>query len=168
MAILTFSNARSRGRPKNTRPSTDTGTPETVMKRALGVTTEALDLCLERGIITEKQHWCGIHLRWLYTLCHGVPNVRAINLLQPLNQDKLTDHDNPKWREAREKEYNEAISLLSKTGHAIMLMNMCIYNERPKFLYIDSLKNTKNTKNNIHNIANLRDGLDILDKLWKK
>ncbi len=167
--ILTFSLKRGRGRPKNNRPTTDTGTPETVMKRLLGVTTEALDLCLERGIINQKQHWCGIHLRWLYTLRHGVPSVRALDLSQHIdNNQKSIDYEDLVWREAREKEYNEAINTLTKSGHAILLMNLCIYNERPKFLDCYSISKIKNNDNNLININILCNGLDVLAKLWQK
>ena len=167
--ILTFSRQRGRGRPKNNRPTTDTGTPETVMKRLLGVTTEALDLCLEHGIINQKQHWCGIHLRWLYTLRHGVPSVRALDLSQRIdNKEKSIDYEDPIWREAREKEYNEAINTLTKSGHAILLLNLCIYNERPQFLNISSTNIINNAKNNCKNIGILCNGLDVLAKLWER
>ncbi len=167
--ILTFSLNKKRGRPKKNLPTTDTGTPETIMKRLLGVTSEALDLCLERGIINEKQHWCGIHLRWLYTLRHGVPGVRAVDLTKPINEtDNSIDYEDPVWREAREREYSNAISTLSKTGHALPLMNLCIFNERPKFLNISPHNTVKIIKLNEKNIDILREGLDILIKLWKK
>ena len=163
--ILTFS--RRRGRPKNNRPQIDTGTPETVMKRLLGVTTEALDLCLEREIITKKQHWCGIHLRWLYTLRYGIPNVRATDLSFIGNHEyQSSESEDPLWRSAREKEYNAAIDMLTKSGHALLVMNLCIYNDRPKFLDFASNTSQKNTKN-IKNAKILREGLDILAILWK-
>lgn len=163
--ILSFSNRR--GRPKTNRPVVDTGTPETVMKRLLGVTTEALDLCLERGIITPEQHWCGIHLRWLYTLRHGVPDIRATDLSNIGGCEyKPIEYDDPLWRAEREKEYNNAINLLAKTGHAILLINLCIYNERPKFLNFLPDKLQKNT-GITENITKISDGLAILAKLWK-
>lgn len=162
--ILTFS--RSRGRPKNNRPMIDTGTPETVMKRLLGVTTEALDLCLEHGIITQKQHWCGIHLRWLYTLRHGVPSVRATDLSYIGGcEQKSSDYEDPLWRASREKEYNNAISTLTQSGHALLIINLCIYNEFPKSINFSALNMKKNT---YYYISNLRNGLDILVKLWNR
>lgn len=167
--ILTFSSQRKRGRPRNCRPTTDTGTPETIMKRLLGVTSEALDLCLERGIINKKQHWCGIHLRWLYTLRHGVPSVRAVDLSKPISDiDKSADYEDPAWREAREREYNTAINSLSTAGHAIFLLNLCVFNERPKFLDISSHNSAMSLRSNNKNICMLREGLDILAQLWKK
>ncbi len=164
--IISFS--RKRGRPKSNRPMIDTGTPETVMKRLLGVTTEVLDLCLEHGIINTRQHWCGIHLRWLYTLRYGVPSVRSTDLSDISSYEyRATESDDPLWRIAREKEYNEAIGLLNKTGHAILIMNICIYNEKPKFL--NFLHNGLQKKYGFtdQNIRKIKEGLDILNKLWK-
>ncbi len=161
--ILTFS--RRRGRPKTNRPSIDTGTPETVMKRLLGVTTEALDLCLQRNIITEKQHWCGIHLRWLYTLRHGVPSVRATDLSYIGGyEQKSSEYEDPLWRAAREKEYNTAVSLLNQSGYALLVINLCIYNEYPKSLQYSAKKLHKVDGNT----RKLCDGLDILAKLWNR
>lgn len=155
--ILRF--PRKRGRPKSTRPQIDTGTPELIMKRLLGCTTEALDLCLERGIISRRQHWCGIHLRWLFTLRHGVPGVRAVDPTH-LGGCELKPED-PTWRDAREKEYNEALCALSKCGHVLQVMNICVYNERPKFLDMRThLGDASNA------ITRLREGLDVLVKLW--
>lgn len=163
--IIKFSTNR-RGRPKLNRPAYDTGTPETIMKRLLGETSEALDLCLERGIISKQQHWCGIHLRWLYTLRNGVPTVKALDLTHcGGSEEKLED---PQWKEAREQEYNEAINLLTSTGYAISLMNLCIYNERPKFLNLPKTSITKNIEEITNNISRLKSGLDILVRLWKR
>ncbi len=162
--ILTFSSRR--GRPKSNRPLIDTGTPETVMKRLLGLTTEALDLCRERGIITDKQHWCGIHLRWLYTLRSGVPGVRAHDISVTGNEgQKPVDYDDPLWRAAREKEYNTAINTLTQSGHALLLINLCIYNEMPKAIVFSPAGDKKNS---CHISNNIRNGLDILAKLWKQ
>lgn len=161
--ILPF--ARKRGRPRLNRPLIDTGTPETVMKRLLGVTSEALDLCLHHEIITEKQHWCGIHLRWLYTLRHGIPSIRANDLSYIGGPDvKNEEYDDPDWRAAREKEYNLAISALTHSGHAILLMNLCIYNELPKSFSFFAKNNEKNYSNTV---ISIRNGLDILKTLWK-
>lgn len=76
-AILSF--PRRRGRPRTAHKGRDLDTPELAQKRRTGETTETLDLCLERGIITHRQHWSGIHLRWLYTLRYGAPGIRAVD-----------------------------------------------------------------------------------------
>ena len=128
--ILSF--RKRRGRPKKNLPRHDTGTPELVMKRLMGHTMEALDLFLERRLISQRQHWCGIHLRWLYTLRHGAPTLQAIS---PVHVGGFeAKPDDPLWRSAREKEYNQAIRLLAAKGHALIVLNLCIYNEKPLFL----------------------------------
>lgn len=160
--------SRRRGRPRNDHPQIDTGTPETVMKRLLGLTTEVLDLCLERNLINHKQHWCGMHLRWLHTIRHGIPSVRAIELAHiSEHEQKPAEYDDPLWRAAREKEYNQAITAITQSGHAISLINLCIYNERPKFLGLLPNSTYKNTERAAENIAELQNGLDILGTLWK-
>lgn len=155
--ILNF--PRKRGRPKSTPRGTDSGTPELAMKRLKGETVEALDLCLERGLISNEQHWCGIHLRWLYTLRHGAPGIRALDTTHTAGSDlKL---DDPDWRNAREKEYQDAMKKLTATGHAKLLTNICIFNERPDFL-------NQRTAKNADKLTPLRDGLDILIQHWRK
>jgi len=161
--ILSFS--RRRGRPKNNRPMLDTGTPETVMKRLQGITAEALDLCLEKGIITQQQHWCGMHLRWLYTLRYGVPSVRATNLSDIENHEsKSSDYEDPLWRAAREKEYNDAVNMLTKSGYSLLLINLCVYNDLPRLFPVQTGKSTE-YKEITEKISS---GLNILIKLWKK
>ncbi len=161
--IISFS--RRRGRPKSNRPMLDTGTPETVMKRLMGITTEALDICLEKGIITQQQHWCGMHLRWLYTLRYGVPSVRATNLSDMENHEsKSSDYEDPLWRAAREKEYNDAVNMLTKSGYSLLLINLCVYNDLPQLFIIQTGK-TIEYKEITEKISS---GLNILIKLWKK
>lgn len=160
-AILKFT--RRRGRPKTRilRPMNDSGTPELVMKRLMGETAEALDLCLERGVITREQHWCGIHLRWLYTLRHGAPGTRAIDLSHIAGLELQSD--DPEWRHAREKEYNDAMRKLADSGHALLVMNICLYNERPKFLESSPRRSAAGST-----LLKFRDGLDILVQHWHR
>lgn len=161
--ILNFS--RRRGRPKTNRPLLDTGTPETVMKRLLGITTEALDLCLERGIITRQQHWCGIHLRWLYTLRYGVPSAHTTNLTYMESREhKPSDYEDPLWRASREKEYNDAVNMLTRSGYSLLLINLCVYNEFPRIFTSQSAKSLV-YKEITEKISS---GLNVLIKLWKK
>lgn len=158
--ILRF--PRKRGRPRSTLRGTDTGTPELVMKRLLGETAEALDICLERGIITPEQHWCGVHLRWLHTLRHGAPGVRAID---PTHIGGIENNlDAPEWRIAREKEYHDAVTKLMRGKQDVaLIMNLCVYNERPHFLH----KNVGNRKaDHTKFIASLQEGLTLLAQLW--
>lgn len=161
-AILNF--PRKRGRPKTSRPNFDTGTPELVMKRALGTTAEALDLCVEREIITSAQHWCGIHLRWLHTLRYGVPGIRAVDPTHIKGFDnKIIDAE---WRSAREREYHEAMNILHKQGYAALVTRICIYNERPLFLNIKLPVTEKRAREIETTINDLKKGLDVLDIHW--
>ena len=162
--ILRF--PRKRGRPRKPLPCHDTGTPELVMKRLLGETAEALDLCLERGLITRQQHWCGIHLRWLYTLRHGAPSVRAIDPTHLGGVDIKTD--DPQWREAREKEFHNAVAVLAASGHALIVMNICIYNERPRFLSMYRPVKLKECRDTKKTITGLQEGLEVLSNHWER
>jgi len=162
-AILKF--PRKRGRPRKSLPKRDTGTPELVMKRLLQETTEALDLCLERNIITPEQHWCGIHLRWLYTLRYGAPGVRAIDPSHFGGRETKTD--DPEWRANREAEYNDAIMKLSDRGLAAELVSLCIYNERPAFLRPQAKISRTYIEENLRLLTKIREGLDLLAGCWQ-
>jgi len=162
--ILSF--PRKRGRPRITRPSVDTGTPELVLKKLMGMTTESLDLCLEREIITPEQHWCGIHLRWLYTLRHGAPGIRAID---PTHLGGLENKiDDPEWRAARENEYHDAMKKLHQARHAQLIVSICIYNERLPFLSLHTPVTPKKAQAASQMIEELRHGLNILVDEWRR
>jgi hypothetical protein len=161
--ILTF--PRKRGRPRKILQGRDNGTPELNAKKISGETTEAIDLCLSRDLITTEQHWCAIHLRWLYTLRYGAPTVRA---LDPTHlggiEAKVND---PEWAALREKEFSDAITLLNGYGYARLLMQVCIYNECPSFLKKPTLSAEKSALANSF-LHNLRSGLDVLVEHWEK
>lgn len=155
---------RRRGRPRSSIRGRDSGTPELVMKRLHGETMEPLDYCLEHRLITPEQHWCGIHLRWLYTLRHGVPSVRAVD---PSHLGGIEmKEDDPEWRVAREKEYHDAMHKIMAAGHATLIMGICVYNERPAFMVRGATAKTRRTKDASRLISNLKDGLDVLVKFW--
>lgn len=153
---------RKRGRPKAIRQMQDHGTAELIMKRLSGETIEALDLCHERELINRNQHWCGVHLRWLYTLRFGAPGIKSIDPSHTGGRDnKLHDHE---WLSAREEEYQTALIHLSKGGYAAMVMNICIFNERPVFLRKPASPNT--SRKSFEMLQQFRSGLDILEDLW--
>lgn len=162
---ITVKQPKRRGRPKTNRPSVDTGTPELVMKKLMGKTAETLDLCLERGIISPEQHWCGIHFRWLYTLRHGAPGVRAID---PTHlggiENKLTD---PEWRQDREREYLEASAILHQSHYAMYITSICVFNERLAFLDYHTPVSDVKARATEQAINDLRAGLEILVSLWR-
>lgn len=160
--VLPFPKRRGRGRPKIIREEKDCGTPELQFKRAHGETIEALDLCLEKGLITEEQHWCGIHLRWLYTLRYGAPSVRAIDLNHVSGMELETD--DPDWRQMREAEYHDAFARITERGYGHILTNICIHNERPLFLR----QIGKPSLRCAAELEQVRDGLDLLVRHWNK
>lgn len=121
-----------RGRPPRPRVEPhDHGTPELQFKRAIGLTQEPIDLCLERGLISPRQHWCGLHLRWLFTLRYGAPalTIRYTDMPSASGQQ-----DDPLWRREREAEYAEAITLLKGRRAYEPIMRLCVFNEAPAFL----------------------------------
>jgi hypothetical protein len=161
--ILRF--PRRRGRPRIIRAEKDRGTPELIQKKCMGETSEVLDLCFERRLITPEQHWCGIHLRWLYTLRYGIPTIRAID---PTHMGGLeTKANDQQWRIQREKEYSDAITCLNKTGHASLLMSICIYNERPPLMNRSKLTGARQSRRSLAFIHALTLGLDALHEHWK-
>src|SRR5687768_1079949 len=128
--VHAFAPARSRGRPKKTpAPSTrgETGTAELMFKRAHQETTEAIDLCLERRLINDAQHWSGLHLRWLHTIRFGAPGISALDLTR-LCGDEPGEQDDPDWRAAREMEYMDAINLLKSARRLTPVLTVCVYN----------------------------------------
>lgn len=154
---------RRRGRPKTARPQRDTGTPELVMKRLRQETAEALDLCLERGIITLEQHWCGVHLRWLYTLRYGAPGMRALDPTHLGGRETKTDDQ--EWRIAREKEYHEAVKELASCGLGAAVMDLCIHNVRAGFL---NARSARTIKKHEREMKKIQEGLELLVKHWKR
>lgn len=162
--ILPFK--RKRGRPRKNLPARDLGTPELLAKKAQGETAEALDLCLERGIITQRQHWCGMHLRWLYTLRHGITTVRAY-LPSLLKHGDVRLEDNT-WRAEREQEYRHAINALEAGGYGLILLNLCVMDERPAFLRMEARITAQRAHRIERDLMLIRHGLDVLDRLWRK
>ncbi len=159
-----------RGRPPRARlDDTDSGTPELQFKRALGVTREPIDLCLDRQLISPDQHWCGLHLRWLYTLRYGAP------ILTTRYADKdtqcLVDENNNEWRALREKEYHSAVLELQRAGSYEPIMRLCVFNETPAFLSVALIHRgwaepaLADALNRCH--RNVLQGLDILTAQWR-
>lgn len=128
---MAFSQRRGRP-PRPTVDSPDTGTPELRRKRALGLTDEPIDRLLKRGLITASHHWCGLHLRWLYTLRYGAPVVTT-RYADTAERTGANEED-PLWRSSREQEYLNATALLKQAGRYEPVMRMCVFNELPAFL----------------------------------
>ena len=159
-----------RGRPRATLPTHDCGTPELRLKHALGLTSEPIDLCLEKQLITQEHHWCGLHLRWLYTLRYGAPNLTT----------RYTDHgiasitlsEDPVWRTMREREYHEAAILLKSNQRYECVMRVAVFNELPAFLNAALRERARNEQAMAEKLGRshqqLHDGLNLLAHHWRK
>lgn len=169
--IRTFRSKRGRPRQHDAPRGPDLGTPELAMKRALGQTSESIDICLERKLITPEQHGCALHLRWLHTIRYGAPGITALDLTRGPGQE-LYDEDDPRWRIYRERDYHEAIELLRERGYAQELLPCIIYNERPDFihhsLYQEAFTNPKLVDQLHRQIARFAEGLELLRELWRR
>lgn len=128
-----------RGRPAKPKIVHDNGTPELQAKRQAGLTGEAIDLCLERRIITREQHWAGLHYRWLYTVRYGAPSLSS-HWWRLTNEGRAPRSDNTDWRSTREQEYAHARTALMQHKTYEPVMQIAVYNELPCFLRPDLLQ----------------------------
>jgi hypothetical protein len=158
-----------RGRPKVVREQTDMGTPELQFKRAHGVTEEAIDICLNKNLITPTHHWCGLHLRWLYTLRYGAPNISST--LTRWYDAPSPRPDDPLWRSAREAEFAEAVNMLRQHTRYTPVAQLAIFNERPTFLNEAwrnaAWKNNRARESLLREYQHLTEGLSLLETHWK-
>lgn len=160
-----------RGRPPKPKPTKDHGTPELQAKRSHGLTTEAIDLCLERRLISPSQHWCGLHLRWLYTIRYGAPSLSS-HWWQLLCEQHGPREETQGWRKAREEEYTEAREHLRKHRCYDAVMRICVYDETPCFLRPDVLQRALASPPLVERIDQERRalcaGLEQLQALWQQ
>ncbi len=117
-----------RGRPRREIVSIDFGTPELQLKRSYNLTKEAIDLYLEKDIISPEQHWCCIHFRWLHTLRYGTGSLSSSIIA---HANAYARNDTLEWRQEREKEYMEAIHHLKKEGLHTIILDFIVYNHIP-------------------------------------
>jgi hypothetical protein len=158
---------RRRGRPRKTESSgRDCGTPELAAKKRTGENAEAIDMLLQRDWISMQQHWCGIHLRWLYTLRFGAPGVRAVDPAH-MGGTEIQNTD-PQWRAEREQEYLHAMHALVAKGADRVVKTVCIYNELPAGLAGIGVPASKQSLDFAPAMHSLRSGLDILQSIWQR
>ena len=167
---MAFSTLRGRPKARVNETETDSGTPELRMKHAMGATTEPIDLCLNRGLITRDQHWCGLHLRWLYTVRYGAP-VITTRYADHINGPSRNE-DAEQWRSLREREYHEAIAALHQQRRYEPVMRLCVFNEAPAFLNTALHQRAWQDGALTHQLERthltLAQGLDILITLWRR
>jgi hypothetical protein len=153
--------SKNRGRPKRTFAiGKDKGTAELREKRKSGITTEPLDLCAERGLINTKQHNAGIRLRWLYTLKLGAPCISAYCADNVVGRS--CKYEDIFWLKQRQSEYTHIIQELEKNKARRIVMDICIFNRMPDFLY--KIPNKINIRS-LHNYKDLEVfvmGLDVI------
>lgn len=144
---MAFTSRRGRPRKAALPEGNDPGTPELRQKRQLSLTTEAVDLLLQKEQITPEQHWCALHFRWLYTLRYGTATAQSLDPARIkgfLHKKAYTE-----WQEERETEWKEAIQLLRQQHSMSAVSDCAIYNEfHPKTLPLLVL------------------GLEALEELW--
>lgn len=163
---MAFSNRR--GRPKSTHDKKDLGTPELIYKRMMDYTTEPIDLCLKKGLITTDQHNSGIYFRVLYRIVFGKKLDVSANNFEELGSlsGNVTDEE----MLSRSKTlYCASLEQLTKAKAKRIVMNCCIFNQRPAFLL--PYKEKKDTADIIerHNkLLKFQEGLDILVKLYNQ
>lgn len=160
-----------RGRPRTPpREQTDPGTPELRLKHALGVTAEPIDLCFARQLINADQHWSGLHLRWLYTLRYGAPNLTT--RYTDTECGPASDNNADEWRIAREAEYHTAITLLHAHQRYESVMRLCVFNESPVFLNPHLRERAWQepvlARQLERSYRTLTEGLDLLARHWQR
>lgn len=159
-----------RGRPRAPSPHADTGTPELRAKRSIGITTEPIDLCLTRNLISPAQHWCGLHWRWLYTLRYGAPTLTS--RYEADSPGMAQAGEEGPWRIARNQEYQEARALLQNRKRYDPVMRLTVFNELPAFLNPSLQARAWHTPalarrlSEAHHI--LCEGLELLVTQWKQ
>lgn len=146
-----------RGRPRQARPDRDYGTPELQQKKNQSCTEEVLDLYLQKGVILPPHHWCGIHLRWLYTIRYGVPGTRALDICQASGMEIRMD--DVQWRASREQEYMQALAALRLVHSEEVIKDVCIFN-------IDVLISRRATRENYAAYSKMSRGFEELERLW--
>jgi len=154
-----------RGRPKKELLTKDKGTDELQDKRRMCLTDEPLDLCERKGLITQDQHWAGVHLRWLYTIKFGSAHVRGVDYGSSYYSSS-PKMQNVQWKVDREREYNGAIALLQKHKSKSLVIDVCILDRFPNFLLMVRSGHKISRRAEIKELERFREGLDILLERW--
>lgn len=128
MARTRFSTRR--GRPRATaRITPDKGTPELVRKREQSLTSETIDLCYQRGLISEQEHHAALHFRWLYTLRFGVPTVQALDIDKSHRGGAMPESEPACWRTARNQEYRQLAQLLEARHLLVAVLRVAVFDD---------------------------------------
>ena len=130
------------------------------------INREPIDICHEKGIINDDQHWAAIHFRWLYTLRFGAPGISAIDFDRLAAGPKQIN--DPDWQEEREREYAMAIEKLRKCGALKTVLNLAVFNHFPRYMPMGRINHKTYDRHNQNEVLKLREGLDILAEHWER
>jgi hypothetical protein len=138
----------------------DAGTHELRVKRSLNLTLEPLELCYRKGLIEPHHYHAGYHLRWLRSLRFGSAHIHAHDCfdLGGLYIPRITDDV---FLAKMNKKYITSTKILDDINCYKIVMSVCIYMERPRFL--DNCTFAKKS----YELKLLRKGLDELAKLYE-
>jgi len=157
-----------RGRPRSKSDAPDLGTPELRQKHQAGITSEPVDRCLEKGMLTTDQHRSALHLRWLYTLRYGAPSITT----KYMEQKNITVENSEEWRAQREQEYRIAVQLLKDRRCYEPVMRLAVFNEIPAFMDTKLRQRAWQYPYLAQQLASehttLCDGLDLLARHWQR
>lgn len=148
---------RRRGRPKQEQQEIDFGTAELQSKRKQQITDEPLDWLRKHELITQRQHWCGIHFRWLYTLRYGSATVQSLDAARAKGILHVREYG--EWQMEREEEWKEAILHLKTQNLLSSALEYCVYQQRRPANW--HCKRHHTLRQTIH-------ALRQLEKLWCK
>ena len=145
------------GRPKKIKSEHDYGSPELIAKRAAlsqgdpTLSTCPLDILLSRKHISPEAHTAAVHLRSCFTIIHGSPHAKAIDLNQV--SGTAAEYDD----ERAETEYNEACNALKGVSRRLLdiIHNIVIYERTPLWLINPLAGNGWDRKNTGHAFATL-------------
>ncbi len=143
----------------------DRGTEELQHRRTLGLTQEPLDLCLKHELITPDQHAAGMHLRWLFTVCFGVPQAKSLTLAESRPSPRETTEE---WLKKRERDYTHAVAVLAARGLKKAVLNCCVYGKQQEFVTVVPGKQRPRLKvlKNHPALHALREGLALLERCF--
>ncbi|MFN7038976.1 MAG: hypothetical protein ACK4OM_05375 [Alphaproteobacteria bacterium] len=154
-----------RGRPKTFVQEKDLGTIELQAKRKNNQTIEPLDAILHKKLINELEYEAGCKLRWLYSLKFGIPNISAHNLgYISGKEENIIDL---KWLSIKEKQFNQAVSLLISMNAYQIVSNICIFLKQPSFLN-NLHQKSNNIEKNFEDFNLFKTGLYHLSQFFRQ
>lgn len=152
--------SQRRGRPKKESiDEKDRGTPELSLKRRYAVTAEPLDWLRKHDWITPQQHWCGLHLRWLYTLRFGVVTPQTLDWAR--EKGVLRKKEYTEWQEQREEGWRRALEVLQYENAEREVVHLCVYLMQVPGIWVQH-------RPPVRLLGRLEKGLSALEVLWCK